>query len=324
MRSKDVTSVSIPWVASHVIRGTKRAPVMMTVTADDGVIGGDVESDGSGLRCALLTGDKCSAARARTNKNRKSIYVAPPSIRFDPMNRPIKQIVMMTRRTYLLGSGLLDGGGLLLNLGLGGELDLARGALGENEGLLLSTAGDGLVDAGVEASLGALGSLGMVRLDVLLDGGTADTGAGLGGVSKDGLLDHGLVSRRDGVSKCTQHTRRQAHEQQMSGGDVGQWSAIRLVIVGSASESAARATRYFIFRTEPPQTRASPSIHPDKACPADCKDERRHIHGWAYTLARHMADTSDATYEPSSVGDLPRTRRWNQRPSWRRPSWRRA
>ena len=118
--------------------------------------------------------------------------------------------MMTSERTYLLGRsgllgsrllsgsllgsrGLLGSGSLLLDLGLGCELDLARGALGEEESLLLGTAGDGLVDTGVEAGLGALGSLGVVRLDVLLDGGTADTSTGVGGVSKDGLLDHGLA-----------------------------------------------------------------------------------------------------------------------------------
>lgn len=119
----------------------------------------------------------------------------------------------MMSRTYLLGggsllgSGLLSsnllgssgllgvgGGSLLLDLGLGGELDLARRALGEDEALLLGTTGDGLVNAGVEAGLGALGGLGVVRLDVLLDGGTADTSTGVSGVSKDGLLDHGLMN----------------------------------------------------------------------------------------------------------------------------------
>ncbi|KAI3485961.1 hypothetical protein L1887_50615 [Cichorium endivia] len=106
----------------------------------------------------------------------------------------------------LLGRGLLGGGGgggLLLGLGLGGELDLARGALGKDKGLLLGAAGDGLVDTRVEGGFGALGSLGVVGLDVLLDGGAADTGAGLGGVSKDGLLDHRLQTRRDGQHRRT-------------------------------------------------------------------------------------------------------------------------
>ena len=118
---------------------------------------------------------------------------------------------MMTRRTYLvggrllscdlLGSRLLGGGSLLLDLGLGGELDLAGGAFGKEEGLLLGTAGDSLVDTSVEAGLGTLGGLGVVRLDVLLDGGTADTSTGVSGVGKDGLLDHGLKNATRGHSE---------------------------------------------------------------------------------------------------------------------------